>query len=117
VLQQEGRQIIIAGDKPPDHLGLLEQRLVSRFSGGIVANLRPPNWETRVAILKAQISKSEISLNDDVLSMIASRVPSDVRKMIGALRKIVAHAELIEEQISCEVASEILNHLGFEEAA
>lgn len=117
VLQQEGRQIIIAGDKPPDHLGLLEQRLVSRFSGGIVANLRPPNWETRVAILRAQMEKGEIALHDDVLALISSRVPNDVRKMIGALRKIMAHAQLIEEEITCEIASDILSHLGFEEAA
>lgn len=117
VLQQEERQVIIAGDKAPDHLGLLEQRLVSRFSGGIVASLRPPNWETRVAILRRQVEQGDVPLNEDVLSMIASRVPNDVRKMIGALRKIVAHAQLVEEEISCEIANDILSHLGFEEAA
>jgi chromosomal replication initiator protein DnaA len=117
VLQQEERQIIIAGDKPPDRLGMLEQRLISRFAGGIVVNLRPPEWETRMAILRNNVKRSGAAINDEVVSLIAMRVPNDVRKMIGALKKIIAYAELANEPISCETANEILVHLGIEEAA
>ena len=116
VLQQEGRQIIIAGDKPPDRLGMLENRLVSRFAGGIVVNLKPPEFETRVAILR-RAAESGAAVNEEVLSLVATRVSMDIRKMLGALRKIQAFAELEKKPVSSEMAGEILNHLGFDEAA
>lgn len=117
VLQQEQRQIIIVGDKPPDRLGLLEQRLVSRFSGGIVCSIRPTEWETRVEILRHHADERNVRLPEELLSLIAMRVPNDNRKMIGALRKVTAYAELVGEAVSCEMANEILNHLGAGEAA
>lgn len=117
VLQQEGRQIIIASDKAPDRLGLLEQRLVSRFAGGIVVNIRPPEWETRVAILEHHAAVSGAPVPQEVLAIIATRVPNDVRKMIGALRKLTAHAALVGEPISAETVNDLLSHLGAEEAA
>jgi len=117
VLQQEGRQIIIAGDKPPDRLGLLEQRLVSRFAGGIVVNLKPPEWETRMSILERHAKRAGVDVNEEIASLISMRVPNDVRKMIGALRKVIAYAELVNEPISSEMANDILAHLGIEEAA
>lgn len=117
VLQQEGRQIIIASDKAPDRLGLLEQRLVSRFAGGIVVNVRPPEWEARVAILEHHAATLGTPVPQEVLALIATRVPNDVRKMIGALRKLTAHAALIGEPISAETVNELLSHLGAEEAA
>ena len=115
VLQQQSRQIIIAADKSPDRLGMLEQRLVSRFAGGIVANLSPPEWETRMAILRHHVDGSRVGLPEEVLGLIATRVPHDVRKMIGALRKVMAYAELQDESLCCETANEILDHLGIEE--
>jgi chromosomal replication initiator protein DnaA len=116
-LHQQGRQIIIAADKAPDRLGLLEQRLVSRFASGIVAELKPPEWETRMQILKHQMTGAGVPVPEEILSLIAMRVPGDVRKMIGALRKITAFARLIGKDISVEMAQEILSHLGAEEAA
>ncbi|HOC72092.1 MAG TPA: DnaA/Hda family protein [Candidatus Hydrogenedentes bacterium] len=116
-LHQQGRQIIIAADKAPDRLGLLEQRLISRFASGIVAELKPPEWETRMQILKHQMSGAGVPVPEEILSLIAMRVPGDVRKMIGALRKITAFARLIGKEISVEMAQEILSHLGAEEAA
>jgi chromosomal replication initiator protein DnaA len=117
VLQQEGRQVIIAGDKQPDRLGLLEQRLVSRFAGGIVVNLKPPEWETRMTILRRRVAEDGVEVDEEITSLIAMRVPNDVRKMIGALKKIIAYAQLVGEPISSEMANEILCHLGVEEAA
>ena len=117
VLHQQGRQIIIASDKAPDRLGLLEQRLISRFSSGIVAELKPPEWETRMRILKHHIAASGASIPEEICSLIAMRVPNDIRKMVGSLRKVVAFAALLNEQVTVEMATEILSHIGGEEAA
>lgn len=116
-LHQQGRQIIIAADKAPDRLGLMEQRLVSRFASGIVAELRAPEWETRMQILHNQAAGLGAAVPEEILSLIAMRVPGDVRKMCGALRKIAAFAKLIGANITVEAAQEILGHLGTEEAA
>jgi chromosomal replication initiator protein DnaA len=117
VLRQEGRQIIIASDKAPDRLGLLEKRLVSRFSSGIVAHLKAPEMETRLQILHQVCASAGVQVPPEVLSIVAMRVPNDVRKMTGSLRKIVAYAKLVGQDMSCELAEEILSHLASEEAA
>jgi len=117
VLYEQGRQIIIASDKAPDRLGLMEERLVSRFASGIVAELRAPERETRMEILRRQVSVTAAAVPEEILSLIAMRVPDDVRKMTGSLRKIVAFAKLVGQEMSCEMADEILNHLGVGAAA
>ncbi|HDP34070.1 MAG TPA: chromosomal replication initiator protein DnaA, partial [Candidatus Hydrogenedentes bacterium] len=117
VLQQQGRQIIIAGDKAPDRLGMLEQRLVSRFASGIVADLKPPEWETRMKILRYHMERDKVTVPEEVLSLIAMRVPDDIRKMTGALHKIIAFSRLEGDKITVEDAQKILSHLGVEEAA
>lgn len=115
-LLREHRQIVIAADKAPDNLGVLEQRLVSRFSSGIVAAVKPPEWETRVEILRRRSSNVKTPLPEEVLSLIAMRVPGDIRKMLGALKSVMAYAELMGGGVSCEKAGEILTHLGVEAA-
>ena len=116
-LHRAGRQIIIASDKAPDRLGLLEKRLVSRFASGIVAELKAPEWEARVEILRQVAQKQQAGLPDEILNLVAMRVPKDIRKMTGSLRKIIAYSDLVGQEISCESASEILSHLGEEQAA
>lgn len=118
VLHQQGRQIIIASDKAPDRLGLLEKRLVSRFASGIVAELKAPEWETRMEILRhyAKVSSTAV-VPEEILSLIAMRVPDDIRKMTGSLRKVIAFAQLVGQEMTCEMADEILSHLGIEAAA
>jgi chromosomal replication initiator protein DnaA len=115
-LHQQGRQIIIVADKAPDRLGLLEQRLVSRFASGIVAELRAPEWDTRMQILRHRVELSGVAVPDEILSLIAMRVPGDVRKMTGSLRKVAAFAKLIGKNITVEMAQEILSHLGGEDS-
>lgn len=116
-LHRAGRQIIIASDKAPDRLGLLEKRLVSRFASGIVAELKAPEWEARVEILRQHAQQQRAGLPDEILNLVAMRVPKDIRKMTGSLRKIIAYSTLVGQEISCESASEILSHLGEEQAA
>ncbi len=117
VLHQQGRQIIIASDKAPDRLGLLEQRLISRFSSGIVADLKAPEWETRMQILRRHAGTANVQIPDEILSLIAMRVSNDIRKMVGSFRKIAAFAAMSREPLTVELATEILSHLGGEEAA
>ena len=117
VFQQEGRQIIIAGDKAPDRLGMLEQRLVSRFASGIVAELIPPEWETRMKILRYLADSEQAAVPDEIMSLVAMRVADDIRKMTGALRKIIAFARLEGDTITVEDAQRILSHLGVNDAA
>ena len=116
-LHQQGRQIIIVADKAPDRLGLLEQRLVSRFASGIVAELKAPEWDTRMQILRHRVEQSGVAVPEEILSLIAMRVPGDVRKMTGSLRKVAAFAKLIGKNITVEMAQEILSHLGADESA
>ena len=92
-------------------------KMISRFSGGIVANVRPPEFDARVAILKRQTAQGGVALSDEILALVATRVTHDMRKMIGALRKIMAYAHLLEGQVSCETANDILLQLGIDEAA
>ena len=68
-------------------------------------------------IMRHQTETADAEVPEEILSLIAMRVQDDVRKMVGALRKIVAFAKLVGEDISCEMAGEVLNHLGVEEAA
>ncbi len=111
-LHEEGRQIIIAGDKAPDRLGQLEKRLVSRFGSGIVTCLVPPEWETRLSILRHQVKQASANVPEELLVLIATRVSSDVRKMTGALRKIIAYADLMGQTVTADLVGEILGHIG-----
>jgi len=110
-LHEEHKQIIIASDKPPAELIALEKRLVSRFAGGIVTGVAAPEWETRMAILKHQVETVGCEVPEEVLSLVATRVPDDVRGLLGALHKITAFCELVQQDISSDLAQEVLDHL------
>lgn len=116
-LQHEARQLIIAGRTALDQRAGLEESLVSRFTGGIAANLEPPEWETRMAILRHLALKAQAQIPDEILAVIAGRIPDDTRKMAGSLRKVIAFARLVGHDISEELVAEILSHLGVSEAA
>ncbi len=116
-LLERGRQIVIAGDRAPDRLGLLEKRLVSRFDSGQVTLIRAPEWETRVAILEHHARQLEAPAPEEVIAMIAMRFPNDVRRLIGALRKVAARAKLQGGSMTAALAGEILAEGGAEAAA
>ncbi|MFA6242130.1 MAG: DnaA/Hda family protein [Candidatus Hydrogenedentales bacterium] len=116
-LCHEGRRVIIAGDKAPDQIAGLQPRLVSRFASGIVARLKAPEMDVRLAILKRLAQRQRMAVPEEILSLIATRITSDVRKMTGALRKVIAYAKLVGQEISRDMANEILSHLGIGEAA
>ncbi len=104
-LHQANKQIILASDRHPRDIENLEERLVSRFEGGMVADISLPDEETRVAILRKKCEERNIKINDEVLSMIAISIESNIRELEGVLTKVIAlqtslNKELTPEDIS-----------------
>ncbi len=116
-LVHEGRVVVIAGDRSPDKLPEFQKGLASRFSSGIVTKLRPPEMDVRLAILKRYAEMHRVAVPEEILSLVATRIATDVRKMRGALRKVIAYAKLVEQDITREMANEVLDSLGADDAA
>ncbi len=108
-LQSSGKQIIISSDKPPRDIPLLEERLKSRFEGGILADVSVPDYETRLAILRRKVQLKNIIFDDYLLSLIANRIDSNIRELEGSLNKIIAYANLTHSPITIEIVEKSLN--------
>jgi chromosomal replication initiator protein len=93
-LHGQDKQIIVSSDRPPKALATLEERLRSRFEWGLAADIQPPDLETRLAILRAKAERTGRYVSDDILSVIAQRVQSNIRELEGALNRIIAFADL-----------------------
>ena len=108
-LHSFNRQIVITSDRPPSQIQGLHSRLLSRFDTGFLADLQPPNLETRLAILHKKAARDVDScVNEDVLAYVASQVTSSVRELEGVLIKISAYANFIHAPITVAIAKEIL---------
>jgi chromosomal replication initiator protein len=107
-LHNAHRQIVLASDRTPQELSGLEQRLVSRFEWGIAEEILPPDFETRVAILKQKQTQHKIKLDDDVLYLIAKNIPSNIRNLEGALTKLIMHMSAFGNGMTAERAEDIL---------
>ncbi len=107
-LHEAKRQIVMTSDRPPKEIAGLEERLVSRFEWGLVTDIKPPDLETRVAILRKKAEVDEISLSDDVLEFIARNCRSNVRELEGAVIKLLAYASLTRRPITIELTGEAL---------
>ncbi len=94
------KQIVLSSDRSPQKLSGLQERLVSRFRWGLVADIQPPDLETRIAILREKASHRGLQVDDDILELIASRISSNVRALEGALVKAIAYAELQGEKLT-----------------
>jgi chromosomal replication initiator protein DnaA len=116
-MQGRGKQIVLAGDRTPEKLGLLEKRLVSRFDSGVVAVVGAPDWETRIRILRHYAKQLNVQTPDDVAAMIAMRHPDDIRRLIGSLRKVAARARTSGGNVTAEIASQVLAEGSAEVAA
>lgn len=110
-LHQNGKQIIISSDKPPRDIPLLEERLKSRFEWGILADISMPDYETRLAILRKKVQADNIIIDDYILSVIATKVDSNIRELEGALNKIIAYASLTHSPITIEMAEKSINDI------
>jgi chromosomal replication initiator protein len=110
-LHEASRQIIITSDRPPKDIPTLEDRLRSRFEWGLIADIQPPDLETRIAILRKKAELDGIRVPDEVAEFIAQRIQSNIRELEGALVRVVAYANLTRSPITVDLASEILKEL------
>jgi len=106
-LYEQKKQIVLSSDRPPEELSQLQDRLVSRFRWGLVAGIQPPDYQMRMAILRAKARENGLNLGDCVLELIASRIQANVRALEGALIKITAHLDLYP-QLSVEQLGDLL---------
>jgi chromosomal replication initiator protein len=107
-LYQSGKQVIISSDKPPRSIAALEDRLRSRFEGGLIADVGLPDYEMRTAILRSKAEELRIKLPDDVVEYVAHRDQTNIRELEGALNKILMTAELYGRPLSLQLAMEAL---------
>jgi len=105
------KQIILSSDRPPHEIPALEERLRSRFEWGLIADIQPPDLETKVAILKKKAENEVVPLPDNVAIYIAGRIKSNVRELEGSLVRLIAYASLTGNEISLELAQDVLKNV------
>ncbi len=110
-LHQQDKQIVISSDRPPKAIPALEQRLLSRFEWGMIADISFPDVETRVAILQARCSERGITMAGDVLYTIANHIQNNIRELEGALNKIVATMEMQKSTPTPELVQQVLGKI------
>ncbi len=103
------KQIVLTSDRFPEEIPSLEERLRSRFQWGLIADIRPPQIETRIAILRQKAESHDMELPHDVAMYIATRARSNVRQLEGALMKLAAHSSILDVQVTLPMAKEILS--------
>ena len=113
-LYQNNKQIVITSDCPPVSLNGVDERLRTRFSWNMIADIQPPDYETRVAILKNLAEKSDIKITpeiNDVLSLIADQVKDNIRELEGAYNRVIGFSQLLDEKITVDNAKNILKDI------
>ena len=115
-LHTAGKQIILSSDKPPKEMEILDERFRSRFEWGLIADIQAPDYETRMAILKKNISNYGIEIDEEILKYIATNIKSNIRELEGALRKVMASSKLNNTELSMDVAEDALKDIIYPEA-
>ena len=111
-LHAAGKQIILSSDKPPKDMEILEERFRSRFEWGLIADIQPPDYETRMAILKKNAEMYHKDIDDEVFQYIANNIKSNIRELEGAFNKIIAFSKLNKVDINLDYAEEALKVVG-----
>ena len=114
-LYQNGKQVIVSSDKPPRAIAQLEERMRSRFAGGLIADVQSPDFEMRTAILRTKAEELGVHLPDDVTEYIAHRDQTNIRELEGALNKILMMAQLYNRPLSLSLAMEALTDASISE--
>lgn len=110
-LYEANKQIILSSDRPPKEIPTLEDRLRSRFEWGLIADIQPPDFETRIAILKKKADMEHLNISNDVMVFIANKIQSNIRELEGALIRVVAYSSLTNKEISIDLASEAIKDI------
>jgi chromosomal replication initiator protein len=110
-LYDSQKQIVLSSDCPPHEIEQLEERLRSRFEWGLIADIQPPDLETKVAILKKKAEAEAVPLPDSVAIYIAGRIKSNIRELEGSLIRLIAYASLTGRELSVELAQEVLRNV------
>jgi len=110
-LHQSGKQLILTSDKPPVELQGMESRLLSRFKWGLSADLQPPDFETRMAILKKKTYNDGIELPEEVLEYISTHISDNIRELEGALISLLAQSTLNKKEITLDLTKEMIDKL------
>lgn len=110
-LHEANKQIIISSDRPPKDIPTLEERLRSRFEMGLITDIQPPDFETRIAILRKKAQMDNTEVPDEVTDYIAKNVKSNIRELEGALTRVMAYSSLTKKKVSLEVATEALKDI------
>lgn len=110
-LYSMNKQIVLTSDRKPGELVVLEERLRTRFSQGLIIDITVPNYETRVAILKKKAEVQNITISEEVLNYLANRIKSNIRELEGALLKIISMSELSHKEINVELAEYVLKSI------
>lgn len=116
-LHESNKQIIISSDRPPKEIKTLEDRLRNRFEWGLIADIQPPDYETRNAILRKKAERDNLEVPNDVMAYIAKNIVSNIRELEGALNRIVAYAKLTNQDISIALAENSLKDIFSENAS
>ena len=109
-LHESQKQVVIASDRPPKELAEIEDRLRSRFEWGLIADIQPPDLETKVAILQKKAESEHVALPADVALFIASNIRSNVRELEGALIRLIAYASLTGSEVNLPNAQQVLKN-------
>jgi len=110
-LYEARKQIVLSSDRPPGEIPTLEKRLQSRFEWGLIADIQPPDLETRIAILKKKAKAENIELPDEVVLFIAERIKTNIRRLEGCLVRLAAYSSLFKEKIDKDSVREILKDI------
>ncbi len=110
-LYDSRKQIVLTSDRPPREISHIEERLISRFQWGLVTDIQPPDLETRIAILKKNAISDSLILPDEVLMFVAKHIRSNVRELEGSLIRLLAYSSLTGNDITVDLAEEVLRNI------
>ena len=110
-LHYADHQVVLTADRPPKAMHLLEDRLVSRFEGGLVADIQQPDMETRLLILRSKADQMTVKIDDSIIEYLAQIAQTNVRQLEGSLNRVAAYAQMTQQPISLELVSQLVADL------